>query len=74
MIRDRSLIENVIIMDSSISNGVDGLGVFAGRLSGSTVRQSASSDVSVKGLVAVGGIAGKTEDRKSTRLNSSHNA
>lgn len=62
VIRDRSLIENVIIMDSSISNGVDGLGVFAGRLSGSTVRQSASSDVSVKGLVAVGGIAGKTEN------------
>ena len=52
----------MIIMDSSISNGVDGLGVFAGRLSGSTVRQSASSDVSVKGLVAVGGIAGKTEN------------
>lgn len=60
-IQNSSVVENVFITDSSISNGVDGLGVFAGRLVNSTIRRSASLDVSVRGLVAVGGIAGKTE-------------
>ena len=61
-IQNSTVIENVFIVDSSISNGVDGLGAFAGRLVNSTIRESASLDVSVRGLVAVGGIAGKTEN------------
>ena len=61
VIQNGSVIENVFITDSSISNGVDGLGTFTGRLVNSTIRKSASVNVSVKGLVAVGGIAGKTE-------------
>lgn len=60
-IQNSTVIENVFIVDSSISNGVDGLGAFAGRLVNSTIRESASLDVSVRGLVAVGGIVGKTE-------------
>ena len=60
-IQNRSVIENVFIVDSSISNGIDGLGAFTGRLANSTIRKSASVNVSVRGLVAVGGIAGKTE-------------
>ena len=61
VIQNGSVIENVFIVDSSISNGVDGLGAFTGRLVNSTIRKSASVNVSVRGLVAVGGIAGKTE-------------
>lgn len=60
VIQNQSLVENVFIVDSSISNGVDELGAFAGNLRNSTIRQSASVNVSVKGLVAVGGIVGKT--------------
>lgn len=60
VIQNQSTIENVFIVNSSISNGVDGLGAFAGSLNNSTIRESASVDVSVKGLVAVGGIVGKT--------------
>lgn len=55
VIQNGSVIENVFITDSSISNGVDGLGTFTGRLVNSTIRKSASVNVSVKGLVAVGG-------------------
>ena len=62
VIQNRSVIENVFIVDSSIANGVDGMGAFAGRLVNSEIRKSASVDVSVKGLVAVGGIVGKTEN------------
>ena len=54
------MVENVFIVDSSISNGVDELGAFAGNLKNSTIRKSASVNVSVKGLVAVGGMVGKT--------------
>ena len=61
VIQNQSVIENVFLMDSSISNGVDGMGAFAGRLVNSTIRKSASVNVSVRGLVAVGGIVGKTE-------------
>ena len=61
VIQNQSVIENVFLVDSSISNGVDGMGAFAGRLVNSTIRQSASVNVSVRGLVAVGGIVGKTE-------------
>lgn len=61
VIQNQSLIENVFLVDSSISNSVDGMGAFAGRLVNSTIRQSASVNVSVRGLVAVGGIVGKTE-------------
>ena len=61
VIQNQSLIENVFLVDSSISNGVDGLGAFAGRLVNSTIRRSASVNISVRGLVAVGGIVGKTE-------------
>lgn len=61
VIQNQSLIENVFLLDSSISNGVDGLGAFAGRLVNSTIRRSASVNISVRGLVAVGGIVGKTE-------------
>lgn len=60
VIQNQSTVEKVFITHSSISNGVDGLGVFAGSLNHSTIRQSASIDVSIKGLVAVGGIVGKT--------------
>lgn len=58
---NRSLVERVFLVDSSISNSVDGMGAFAGRLSQSTIRESASLQVAVRGLVAVGGIVGKTE-------------
>lgn len=61
VIQNRSVIENVFIVDSSISNQVDGLGAFTGRLVNSTIRKSASVNVSVRGLVAVGGIAGNME-------------
>ena len=37
------------------------MGAFAGRLSDSVIRRSASVNVSLKGLVAVGGIVGKTQ-------------
>lgn len=60
VIQNRSVIENVFIVDSSISNEVDGLGAFAGTLHNATIRESASINVSIKGLVAVGGIVGKT--------------
>ena len=60
VIQNQSVIENVFIVNSSISNGVDELGTFAGNLNNSTIRESACVDVSVKGLVAVGGIVGKT--------------
>lgn len=60
VIQNRSVIERVFILDSSISNGVDELGAFAGNLNNSTIRESASVGVSVKGLVAVGGIVGRT--------------
>ncbi len=59
-IQSGSVVERVFLVDCSISNGVDELGAFAGNLNDSTIRESASIDVSVKGLVAVGGIAGKT--------------
>lgn len=58
VIQNQSVIENVFLVDSSISNGVDGMGAFAGRLVNSTIRKSASVNVSVRGLVAVGGIIG----------------
>ena len=58
---NRSLVERVFLVDSSISNSVDGMGAFVGRLSQSTIRESASLQVAVRGLVAVGGIVGKTE-------------
>lgn len=61
VIQNGSVIENVFIVDSTISNRADGLGAFAGKLVNSTIRKSASVDVSIKGLVAVGGIAGRTE-------------
>ena len=61
VIQNGSVVENVFIVDSSISNEVDGMGAFTGRLVNSTIRKSASVNVSVRGLVAVGGIAGKTE-------------
>ena len=60
VIQNQSVVERVFIVDSSISNGVDQLGAFAGNLNNSTIRESASINVSVKGLVAVGGIVGKT--------------
>ena len=60
-IQKQSLVENVFIVDSSVSNSVDGMGAFAGKLSDSTIRRSASVNVSLRGLVAVGGIVGKTE-------------
>ena len=60
VIQNNSVIENVFITNSSISNGVDELGAFAGNLINSAIRQSASVNISVKGLVAVGGIVGKT--------------
>ncbi len=60
-IQNRSVVENVFIKDSAISNSVDGMGAFGGRLVNSTIRESASVNVSVRGLVAVGGIVGKTE-------------
>lgn len=60
VIQNRSVIERVFIVNSSISNGVDELGAFAGNLNNSTIRECASVNVAVKGLVAVGGIAGKT--------------
>ena len=60
-IQRQSLIENVFIVDSAVSNGVDEMGAFAGRLSDSVIRRSASVNVSLKGLVAVGGIVGKTQ-------------
>ena len=53
--------ENVFIVDSSVSNSVDEMGTFAGKLSDSTIRRSASVNVSLRGLVAVGGIVGRTE-------------
>ena len=62
VIQNRSRVENVFLVDSSISNDVDGMGAFAGRLVNSSIRESASVNVSVKGLVAAGGIVGKTED------------
>lgn len=61
-IQNGSVIERVFIMDSGISGNVDGVGAFAGSLSRSAIRESASVNVSVKGLVAVGGIVGKTND------------
>lgn len=62
VIQNNSLVENVYITDSSVSNGVDELGAFAGNLNHSTIKESASVNVSVKGLVAVGGIVGKTSN------------
>ena len=59
-IANRTVIENVFIINSSIANGVDGLGAFAGELNNGMIRESAALDVSVKGLVAAGGIVGKT--------------
>ena len=59
-VNNQTVIERVFVVDSSISNGVDGLGAFTGELNNSVIRESASIDVSVKGLVAAGGIAGKT--------------
>lgn len=60
-VRNRTVIENVFIKDSSISNSVDGVGGFTGTLSNSTIRKSAAVDVKVRGLVAVGAVAGKTD-------------
>ena len=60
-IQRQSVVENVFIVDSSVSNSVDEMGAFAGKISDSTIRRSASVNVSLRGLVAVGGIAGKTE-------------
>lgn len=60
VIQNGSIIENVFILNSSIENGVDELGAFAGNLRSSTIQKSASVNVRVKGLVAVGGIVGKT--------------
>ena len=60
VIRGGSVIENVFITDSTISNSVDELGAFASNLNDSVIKESASVNVSIKGLVAVGGIAGKT--------------
>ncbi len=62
VIQNQSVIERVFVVNSSISNGVDELGAFAGNLNNSTIRESASVEVSVKGLVAVGGIVGKTNN------------
>lgn len=59
-IQNGSVVERVFLVDSSISNGVDGLGAFAGSLNNAAIRESASIGVSVKGLVAVGGVVGKT--------------
>lgn len=62
VIQNGSVIENVFLVDSSISNNVDGMGAFAGILNRSEIRRSAAVNVSVKGLVAAGGIVGKTEN------------
>ena len=59
-IQNGAVVERVFLVDSSISNGVDGLGAFAGSLNNAAIRESASIGVSVKGLVAVGGIVGQT--------------
>ena len=61
VMQNNSVVERVFIVNSSISNGVDELGAFAGNLNGSVIRESASINVRVKGLVAVGGIVGKTQ-------------
>ena len=61
VIQNRTVVERVFIIDSTVSNSVDELGTFAGKLLNSTIRESAASDVSVKGLVAVGGLVGRTE-------------
>ena len=61
MIQNGSVIENVFLVDSSISNNVDGMGALQESES-SKIRRSAAVNVSVKGLVAAGGIVGKTEN------------
>lgn len=60
IIRGGSVIDNVYVTNSTISNSVDELGAFASNLNDSVIKESACVNVAVKGLVAVGGIAGKT--------------
>lgn len=60
LIQNGSVIQNVFLYRCRIENSVDELGAFAGNLKNSTISQSASVEVTVKGLVAVGGIVGKT--------------
>lgn len=61
-IREQSVVEKVFIVNSVVSNSVDELGAFAGNLYNSTIRESAAVEVSIKGLVAVGGVVGKTNN------------
>ena len=60
VIQGGSVVERVFVVDSTLSNGVDELGAFAGNLRNAALRQCASIDVHVKGLVAVGGLVGRT--------------
>ena len=60
VIQNQAVVERVFLVDCTISNQVDELGAFAGNLRGATLRESGSIDVWVKGLVAVGGLVGRT--------------
>lgn len=60
VIQNGAVIQEVFLVDCVIQNNVDELGAFAGNLNNATIQKSASVNVSVKGLVAVGGIVGKT--------------
>ena len=60
VIQNGAVVREVFLVDCVLQNNVDELGAFAGNLKNATIERSASVNVSVKGLVAVGGIVGKT--------------
>lgn len=60
VIQNGAVVQEVFLVDCVIQNNVDELGAFAGNLKNATIQNSASVNITMKGLVAVGGIVGKT--------------
>lgn len=58
-ITNNSMIQNVHIKDSNLSNDQGQVGAFTGEVSGSTIKDSSAININVTGSNTVGGIAGQ---------------
>lgn len=60
-IESQTVVEKVYLVDCTLSNATNMTGGFTGKLSNSTVRQSAAINLTLKADNTIGGIAGQTD-------------
>lgn len=60
-IENQTVVEKVYLVDCTLSNATNMTGGFTGRLTNSTVRQSAAINLTLKADNTIGGIAGQTD-------------